>query len=206
MGAVPYPTRLLHEDEQVLLDVRPHWLRLVGPSTVGVVVLAGVIAGFVSWQSAPIWFGYVLGGLLLVMAAYLAGKVVAWRSTNFVLTSSRVVYRKGVLHRVGREIPIDRVQDVTYHQRILERIVGAGSLVIESAGERGAEPMPDIRHPDRIQSLINKTLDSARNPLARPPADDGVVGQIERLADLHRRGVLTDKEFDDKKTELLERM
>ena len=206
MGAVPYPTRLLHEDEQVLLDVRPHPLRLVGPSALGFVVLAGGIAGFVAWRSAPVWFGYALGGLLLVTAVYVAGKVIVWRSTNFVLTSSRVIYRRGVLHRVGREIPIDRVQDVTFHQRILERIVGAGSLVIESAGERGAQPIPDIRRPDRIQSLINKTLDSARNPVTRPPSDLAVVDQIERLADLHRRGVLTDKEFDDKKAELLERM
>jgi len=203
---MPYPPRLLHEGERVLLDLRPHPIRLVFPTTVGVVGLGGVIAGMVAWTNAPTWFGYALLAVVVVTAAYVGTKVIVWRSTNFVLTSSRVVYRKGVLHRIGREIPIDRVQDVTYHQRILERIVGAGSLVIESAGDRGAEPLPDIRHPEQVQSLINQTIDDSRGPQAAEPPDDSVPGQIERLADLHRRGVLTDTEFEQKKAELLERM
>jgi hypothetical protein len=50
------------------------------------------------------------------------------------------------------------VQDVTYSQSILERLVGAGSLTIESAGSHGGEPFPDIRHPESVQSLINRLI------------------------------------------------
>jgi len=81
-------------------------------------------------------------------------------------------------------------------------------LTVESAGERGVEPFPDIRRPQVVQSKINRAVDAARHP--RPPTPalhvDPVADQLERLAELHHRGVLTDAEYADKRRELLDRM
>jgi len=206
---VPYPRRLLYDDEVVLVEDRPHPVRLVRPIVMTAVVVAGVVTGFVEWRSAPAWFGVALGAIAVLAAVVLAGKVLAWRATLLVLTSSRVIYRTGVLRRIGREIPIDRVQDVTYQQGLLERIVGAGTLTVESAGERGVEPFFDIRRPEVVQSQINRAVDAARHPRPVPPnlrVDDSIADRLERLTELHHRGVLTDAEYADKRRELLERM
>ncbi|HWD24044.1 MAG TPA: PH domain-containing protein [Acidimicrobiales bacterium] len=205
---MPYPEKLLHDDEEVIFDLRPHWVRLTRPVTVAVVAFAGVGVGFFVWRSAPAWFGAFLGVIALVAASYLFGKVLAWRATLLVLTSSRVVYRSGVLRRIGREIPIDRVQDVTYVQRLRERIVGAGTVIVESAGEHGAEPFPDIRRPEIVQRAINRAIDQSRRDSRMPPGTwlSEVPERIEQLADLHRRGVLTDAEFEEKRREMLDQM
>jgi hypothetical protein len=50
------------------------------------------------------------------------------------------------------------VQDVTYHQTIVERLVRAGSLTVESAGRHGQDPFPDISRPAEVQSLINRVV------------------------------------------------
>jgi membrane protein YdbS with pleckstrin-like domain len=151
-----FPTKLLAPGEEVVSESRPNWSVLAGPILSFVVVLAACVSVVFLWGSAPIVVGYVLAGVALLAACWLAGQIVSWRSRLLVITNRRVVYRWGVLRRTGREIPLERVQDVTFHQTILERIVGAGSLLIESAGKDGQEPFPDIRRPAEKQSLINR--------------------------------------------------
>lgn len=200
--------RFLQPDEEVLLDARPHWWRLVRPGVVLVAVVGGTVAGFIGWKSAPVWFGAVLLGALVLVGGYCGGKYLAWRSTRLIVTTQRVVYRRGVLRRLGREIPIARVQDVTYRQRLGERLVGAGSITVESAGEAGSEPFPDIARPAAVQNLINQAIALATRPEptgSRSSSSD-VLEQIDHLGDLHRRGLLTDAEFASKKSELLGRV
>jgi uncharacterized membrane protein YdbT with pleckstrin-like domain len=205
---LPYPRKLLHDEEEVIFDLRPHWVRLARPVVLAAVVFGAVGTAYFGWRSAPAWFGVLLGVVTLATALYLLGRVLSWRATLLVLTSSRVVYRSGIIRRVGREIPIDRVQDVTYLQRLSERLVGAGTLVVESAGERGAAPFPDVRRPEVVQSAINRAVDASRRESRAAPDTATSVGpnRIEELADLHRRGVLTDAEFQEKKREILDRM
>ena len=153
-----FPTRLLGPGEEVHLDSRPNWSYLFWPSVFTVLVLAGCVATVVLWTSAPLVAGWVLLGVGLAALAYLGARYLGWRTTTFVVTSQRIVYRTGVLRRTGREIPIGRVQDVTYHQSVVERIVRAGSLTVESAGRQGQDPFPDISRPDEVQSLINRVV------------------------------------------------
>jgi membrane protein YdbS with pleckstrin-like domain len=153
-----FPRKLLAPGEDVVLEAHPNWSILVPRTSLFLLVVAGCVAIVVLWSSAPLWFGYVLLGFAGLFFLALLAKIAMWRSTTLVLTNRRVVYRTGVFRRLGREIPLDRVQDVTYAQSLAERLVGAGSLTIESAGAGGEEPCPDIRHPAVVQSLINRLM------------------------------------------------
>ena len=153
-----FPRKLLCPGEEIFLESKPNWSLLFWPTTFTLVVIAGCVAGFVMWSKAPTYMAWVLLGCGLVALGYFAIRYLAWTTTSFVVTSQRIVYRTGVLRRTGREIPIGRVQDVTYHQTILERIVRAGSLTVESAGRQGQDPFPDITRPAEVQSLINRVV------------------------------------------------
>jgi uncharacterized membrane protein YdbT with pleckstrin-like domain len=206
---MPFPSKHLQDAEEVYLDVRPHWIRLFGPFLVGAVLLGGVIAAFVSWSSAPRWFGAMLACVLFLTVVFVMVRFVRWRSTNLVVTSYRVIYRTGVMHRVGREIPVDRVQDVTYEQRFLERLIGVGSLTIESAGDRGSDVIPDVAHPAVVQGIVNRARRAPKDrgvsgEDAQPPG--AIAAQLATLEDLHRRGILTDAEFREKRAEYLDRL
>lgn len=215
--------RMLGPGEEVVLESRPHWSVIV-PRSVGLAaVLAGCITVVVLWSSAPVWIGYLLAAVGALAALWFLVRFVRWRTSWLVITTRRVVYRTGMLQRTGREIPLSRVQDVTYRQSLFERLIGTGDLTVESAGEGGSAPFPQVKHPDRIQSVISQLMSAQppaqprdggtfgrlrRRPEEPPPAmgAPSVAEQIEQLAHLHRSGVVTDAEFEAKKRELLGRL
>ncbi len=165
-----YPRKLLAPGEDIILETHPNWSILVPRTSLFLLVLAASVFLAVEWTKAPLWFGYVLLGVSGIFLLWVLGKVGTWRSTSLVLTNMRVVYRTGIVKRLGREIPLGRVQDVTYTQSIVERLVGAGSLTIQSAGIGGEDPFPDIRHPALVQSLINRLI-------SQGPGGYGAPGQ-----------------------------
>jgi membrane protein YdbS with pleckstrin-like domain len=164
---VPFPRKLLSPGEEVVVEALPNWSVLARPIALVLAAVTGSVVLLVAWTSAPRWVAYALGIVCLAALGWLATRVAVWRSRLLVITTRRVIYRWGILRRTGREIPLDRVQDVTYHQSLLERLVGAGSLTIESAGASGQEPFPDVRHPAEMQSLVNQLVSGDWRPPRR---------------------------------------
>jgi uncharacterized membrane protein YdbT with pleckstrin-like domain len=223
---VAFPERLLSEDEELIYDLRPHWLTLVVPVLLTAVVTVAVGAAWVVMpagdlqQPARLAVG-VLG--VVVLLATVAGRVLRWSTTHFVLTTERVLFRSGVVAKFGREIPLERINDVTFSQSLLERLVGVGDLLLESAGEHGQSRFTDIRDPEAVQLEIYRQMeandrrragyattqpqaaapDRTPTPRTRHPSP---LDDLERLADLRDRGAVTEEEFQRMKRELLDRM
>jgi uncharacterized membrane protein YdbT with pleckstrin-like domain len=148
----------------------------------------------------------VLG--LVVLLATVVGRVLRWATTHFVLTTERLIFRSGVVAKFGREIPLERINDVTFSQSLFERMIGAGDLLIESAGERGQETFSDIPHPDAVQQEIYRQMEANQaqamgGGAPRPPS---VTDQIAALADLLERGAISPGEYEAKKAQLLDRL
>ena len=208
---MPFPARLLHDGEEVLIDVRPHWWYLAGPILVlGLVIAGGVVAAVLS---APPWLDWVAIGALVLSVAWMIGRYASWASTSLVVTTSRLISRTGVLARNGREIPLAALTDISYHQSLFERVIAAGDVLLESAGREGREVFPDLPRPARIQQAIATQLDQLRRPGANTgsaradgPVSWSIPAQIEQLDGLRRRGLITDAEFEAKKTQLLDRL
>jgi uncharacterized membrane protein YdbT with pleckstrin-like domain len=212
---VAFPERLLSEDEELIYDLRPHWWTLVVPILVTVLVTVAVA---VAWAvapagslQAPVRLAVGVGGLLL-LALLVAGRVLRWLTTHFVLTTERLIFRSGVVAKFGREIPLERINDVTFSQSLFERMIGIGDLLIESAGEQGQSTFSDIRDPEAVQLQIYRQMEAngrRRSGYATPPAPErppSVLDDLERLADLRDRGAVTEEEFQRKKRDLLDRL
>jgi membrane protein YdbS with pleckstrin-like domain len=211
---MPFPTRLLLEGESVHVDLRPHWWFYIGPAAAGVPVLAlgyGVLQIDGDAGQLAAW-AYL--ALVVAWLTWLGARLARWATTHFVVTSDRIVFRTGVLAKHGRDIPLERVNDITSNQTFFERIIGAGDLLIESAGERGQQTFSDIPHPDGVQQEIYRQMEgnAARamsagvRPSPSAPATQSVPEQIAALADLRDRGALSEAEFEAKKAELLRRL
>ncbi|HLY83759.1 MAG TPA: PH domain-containing protein [Acidimicrobiales bacterium] len=202
-----FPAKLLNEGEEIILDLRPHWWYLSGPVSVVVVVLAGTIASLAA--SAPRAVSIALVVVLIVSLGWLLRRYARWATTSFVLTSHRLIHRTGVVAKQGREIPLDHINDISYKQTVFDRIIRAGDLIIESAGERGQEVFPDLPKPGLIQNEIYRQIDHGKARMADRMAgrrELSIPEQIEKLDELRGRGVLTQEEFDAKKAQLLDRM
>ena len=204
---MPFPKKLLNDGEEVVLDLRPHWLQLFGPTTAFVIAVIATVVVTSSVDVAAIT--YVGLAACLVAAVWLGARYAKWTTTSFVVTSQRLIYHYGVLAKHGREIPLDRLNDITYHQSLFERLIGAGDLMIESAGEHGQTTFSDVRRPSHLQNEIYRQIEQAQGRTADRMAgrrDLSVPEQIEKLDELRQRGVISQAEFDAKKTQLLDRM
>jgi membrane protein YdbS with pleckstrin-like domain len=254
---VAFPERLLSEDEELIYDLRPHWLTLVVPVLLTVVVAVVVLAAWVVMPAGDLQQPARLAVSLLGVAVLLAtvvGRVARWATTHFVLTTERLIFRSGLVAKFGREIPLERINDVTFSQSLFERLIGAGDLLLESAGEHGQSRFSNIRDPEAVQLEIYRQMEAndrrragyattqvhppaadrtptppirsrsaperhpgidaasgndaaaAGPPHARRAYPDGVLDDLERLADLRDRGAITEEEFQRMKRELLDRM
>lgn len=191
----------------MVAEIRPHWSFMLGPMVTVVLAVAAAIASFVV-PVVPVLVRYVLLGAILASLLWLGARYARWTTTSFVVTSERVVLRSGVLARRGREILLRRLNDLSYTQSILERMLGCGSLVIESGGEHGTEAVPRVPRPYEVQRLIN---DQVARAYAAPPSaatrssEVSIPEQIEKLYALHRRGIITTAEMQLKRSQLLDR-
>jgi uncharacterized membrane protein YdbT with pleckstrin-like domain len=170
---VAYPDQLLADDEQVVKHLHPHWITLIFPTLIFLVSAAAV--GFV----AAVRPDGTTGQVLLIAVAAVAVIVVIlwslvpflrWRTTHYVLTTHRVLIRVGILSHHGRDIPLTRVNDVSFEQSLWERMIGAGTLMVESAGEAGQQILKDIPHAPAVQQLINRLVEGDHDRRTRDAA------------------------------------
>ncbi len=214
---MPYPRHLINEGETVALDLHPHWWYFSKHILTGIplfVALLGVIALQGSGSDAlkaVVGWGWAI--LALLWVAWLGVKYVQWQYTHFVVTDDRVIFRTGMLSKHGVEIPLERINNINFNQRIFERIIGAGDLEIESAGREGQSYFEDVRHPDGVQQEIYRQMElnakkqaSWSAPRTQPSGGASIPEQIEQLAALRDKGHITAQEFESKKAALLERM
>jgi uncharacterized membrane protein YdbT with pleckstrin-like domain len=151
-----YPSKFLSPDEHVVLDVRPHWKYMARPLLAVVVLMGGSVYALVA--QLPRWAELALAGALATCLAWLVVRYLRWATTRFVVTSQRLISRRGVLSRTGREIMALKLTDVSYHQSLLDRVVGAGDLLIESPGRDSKEVFADLPHPAAILAEINRVV------------------------------------------------
>jgi uncharacterized membrane protein YdbT with pleckstrin-like domain len=201
-----YPYRLLNEGEEIVVDVRPHWWYLSGPAATVVLVIAGSIAAAIA--SVPSVAEWIILAVLGVALVWLVTRYVKWVTTRLVVTTSRIIERRGVLARRGREIPLSALSDIGYRQSFFERIIGAGDVVLESAGKDSQEVFSDLPHPNLIHNEIYRQMETLRESKSSAAAGSApsIPQQIDQLDQLRRRGVISDAEFEAKKTQLLDRL
>jgi membrane protein YdbS with pleckstrin-like domain len=218
---MPFPRRLLIENEELVLELRPHWIAIVVPAIVTILVVAGWILALTyapddgTSRSIVVWGASAIGVFLLIV--FPVRKFIAWVTSYFVVTSDRVIHREGWIAKRSMEIPLEAINDVRFHQGVFERLIGAGDLIISSASEFGRQVFGDIRNPEEVQKAISHQGELNKERMYRgggrgsavpaqaitPPASASTTGELERLAELRNRGVLTEDEFQSQKKRIL---
>lgn len=197
----------MNDYETVALDLHPHWWYFSEPVSALVASIVLGIAAKVAvdgdTEDVLSWIAIVL---IVVSALWLIFRYAKWATTNFVITSDRIIFRSGIIAKSGIEIPLERVNNVLFNQSIFERVLGAGDLLIESGGEAGQQRFTDIRRPERVQNLIHAQMEvnEARRFSGVGGGGSDVATQLEKLEGMLERGTLTQEEFDDQKRKLLE--
>ncbi len=205
-----FPRELLSDDEEVVVDMHPHWWTMVPVSALLAVAIIGgllLFAADIDGVLGTVVRVFVAIAVLAALAVF-AMRYAKWSTTEFVVTTERVISRTGVVAKNGIEIPLDRINTVFFEQSASERILGSGDLGIESAGEGGRQTFTNIRKPNMVQAEIyaqkERFEDRRLERIGRAGSGQrSVADEIAKLDELRRQGVLTEAEFQAKKTRLL---
>jgi len=165
--AYEYP---LTEDERPVLLLRPHWKTLIRPFFFAFVVVAAalVIEAVIPSGSAAVAERLAVAAVaILALMLWLMVPVLRWRTTTYELTTRRLRMRDGIVTRHGRDIPLARINDVSFEKGPLDRLLGSGRLVVESAGEHGQILLRDIPRAEFVQATLFRLVEEEQRRLER---------------------------------------
>jgi uncharacterized membrane protein YdbT with pleckstrin-like domain len=163
------PESPLAAGEQPVLLLHPHWKTLIRPVLVAVLVVAvALVAEAIPSGSDQAVTRAAIGVVAVVFVmVWLIVPVLRWRTTTYELTTKRLRTRYGILTRKGRDIPLTRINDVSFEKGLLDRVLGAGRLVVESAGEHGQIVLRDIPHVADVQATLYRLVEDEQQRLER---------------------------------------
>jgi uncharacterized membrane protein YdbT with pleckstrin-like domain len=164
------PESSLAAGEQPVLLLHPHWKTLIRPVLVAVLVVAvALVAEVLIPSGSAAAAGRLAVGVVAVLflMVWLIVPVLRWRTTTYELTTKRLRTRFGIITRKGRDIPLTRINDVSFEKGLLDRLLGAGRLVVESAGEHGQIVLTDIPHVADVQATLFRLVEDEQRRLER---------------------------------------
>jgi uncharacterized membrane protein YdbT with pleckstrin-like domain len=171
---VAYPEKVLANDERVVEHLHPHWITLV-PATLWFLVICAA-AGFglteiynnMDGGTGRTVLVLIVVAVAVVLLCWLSfAPWIRWRTSHYVFTSHRVLIRRGVFTHTGRDISLQRISDVGFTQTLWDRLVRAGTLTIESAGEHGQETLTDVPNSEAMQQTLNRLIEEDADRRAR---------------------------------------
>jgi uncharacterized membrane protein YdbT with pleckstrin-like domain len=204
-----WPEDALSDGETIITSFRPHWKLLFIPFLwflAGIVLLGVAIA--LNPINGPVLL--VIAAAVVIAALWLVVRpLVNWWTTRYVLTTERLITRTGLIAKSGVEIPLERITNVNFSQSVFERMLGAGDLLIESAGSTGQSKFANIPRPDDFQTVLYKVREKRTIELSgrgEPTAEfkPHAADSIQKLAQLRDQGLITEEEYQQKRKKLLD--
>jgi uncharacterized membrane protein YdbT with pleckstrin-like domain len=217
-----YLQSLLGEREKIILVTRHHWFVLARSIILEVflilVIFALTIIGTIALQPNPP-FGYIIPmiGFIILLIPIATGTrdFLIWTHHLYIITNLRVMQISGIFNKSIIDSSLDKVNDIKMDQSALGRMFGYGDIEILTASELGVNLFKKIDNPIKFKSaLINAkaylehagemAAAAAPAPVSETKAE--IPTMISKLADLRTQGVLTEDEFQQKKSELLSKL
>jgi len=209
-----YAEKNLAPGESILHRARYHWVFYrVSLLFLLLAVLLGASALYASRVSPAEGIARPVGWLALVFALFAAISFLFRRvrasTDEFVVTDRRVMLKTGIFAREIEQVPVEKIQDVKVQQGVFGRMLGYGTVLLETASERmGMLTFPDISAPEAFRNALwghlpgNATAGAGKAASAAPSH----LSPKERLAELEnlrQQGLVTTEEYAAKRSEIL---
>jgi len=210
-----YLQSLLGERENIILVTRHHWFILASSILLEVVLIliifSATIIGTIAFSRTQAFPSVIVAAIgfivLLIPIATGTRDVLNWTNHQFIITNRRVMQISGIFNKSVIDSSLEKVNDIKMDQTALGRLFGYGDIEILTASELGVNLFKQIDNPVKFKTaLINAKayLEHASEEI--PETTPDIPAMISKLADLRTQGVLTEDEFQQKKSELLSKM
>jgi uncharacterized membrane protein YdbT with pleckstrin-like domain len=147
----------LREGERVIFQTRAHWITVVKPAIVFLLTLVLFVLSFVlvKPEAGFATIAHWACGILLIAAAGYFGYYEWFRRCDiWAVTNLRVVDEMGIFKRYSKESPLDKINNLSYDQSLLGRMLGYGDVEIQTAAEDGATIYRRVAKPKQLKETI----------------------------------------------------
>jgi membrane protein YdbS with pleckstrin-like domain len=184
---VPYPESLLHDGEEVVVHLHPHWSTVLRPVLTLLVLVAAASFAAGAVPAGPhqgTWRLAVLGAAAALVLAVPVRPLLRWAATHYVLTTDRLLLRSGLLARSERDVVLARVVEVSSHRTPAQRLLRSGTVELVATGDAGRTVLHAVPRSERFRQLVDELLDAAGEPLDAPswhgtaPLDDDGLTRV----------------------------
>jgi len=200
----------LKKEENILLITRQHWIKLVLPFFVWLLI-----------ASLSIWLLETTGLIVTLIAAiYPMLEWLSWKNNLWCVTNLRVVDESGFFSRYSKESPLDKINNVEYDQSIWGRLFDYGNVDIQTAAEMGETTYELIRHPKLLKDTITHAQEEykkaaiknqatqlaqaiAATSASAAPSQQMIADELHKLYELLQKGAITQEEYVQQKAKLL---
>ena len=154
-----YPEKLLAPGETISFELKPHWRALLWPFIVLIIEAFAFVFLFLSFDSTIIRWIVVIAGLFILVWQCLL-PFARWLTTQYVFTSRRIIVRRGLLTKEGRDMPLSKVNNVAFSVSLMGRILNYGTLTVESASDDGDLIIDDVPNVENVQRSVYELHES----------------------------------------------
>jgi|GEM_PF-283889 len=141
----------LSPGEQLLLLRRPHWSIWIGP--VIATMLLGMVACILVLRSEQNILQFLGYGIFALLTINLLATLIKWYTTEYGITTKRVIVKKGLIIRNVREIRLTKVGFADFDQGVLGRMLNFGDMVFSGTGQ-GVLVVPRIASPIQFKDAV----------------------------------------------------
>jgi len=150
--------------ERVVARLRPHGRALFWPSFL-LILVAGAAGYFqgsfpLPWENAIV---PVAAALLIVVLWLLP--LLSWLGKRYIITTRRIIFRRGFFVRVRQELLHSRGYDVTVRKSMLQSMFGSGDVEINT-GLDNPVVLKDTPNADLVQGALHDLMEASINPIA----------------------------------------
>src|ERR1041385_8068959 len=153
------PARYSDDDvDHVVFTVRPTMLFIkigYAAAVIGAIVLI-ILLNLIKFIDIPLFISVPVALAFLLIPAYYHLKR---NMVRYTLTESKIQIDYGLIARTARNIPLSKIQDVTFSASIPQRILGFGDIVVDNASEAGGTTiLHNINNPRQYADMILRHL------------------------------------------------
>ncbi len=154
---MPIPQSELFDGEDVVVEVRQHWSKIIGPISSATLVVAVVTTVGVLVAPAPVWLIWVALAIVVLPVLRAVIAFVRWSRYSVALTTDRLIVRSGTFGREQGQVRLDRVADLHYAQTLFDRVLGRGAVTIERIDDAPAV-FSFVRRPKAFVHVVTAEL------------------------------------------------
>jgi Bacterial PH domain/Short C-terminal domain len=157
---MPLPRKMLGDDEDIVVEMRPHWVFFIGPLIIAAVVVVGLTIGLAALHKHDTWVvTYIALAIEAVPVLWFAGRFLRWSNYVIALTTTRLIVRRGFFDRNTLQLRLQRVTEVNTSQALWERVLGVGRLILDVQGDDDSLVIEDVAKPLVFQRVVNTQID-----------------------------------------------